>query len=51
MRYLSLVEILVLHEAIIDSTSGARGIRDVAHWSLQSINLALPLTKLSSILT
>ncbi len=29
MRYLSLVEILVLHEAIIASTGGARGIRDV----------------------
>ena len=29
MRYLSLVEILELHEAIIDSTGGARGIRDV----------------------
>ena len=29
MRYLSLVEILELHEAIIASTGGARGIRDV----------------------
>lgn len=29
MRYLSLVEILELHEAIIVSTGGARGIRDV----------------------
>lgn len=29
MRYLSLVEILELHEAIIASNGGARGIRDV----------------------
>lgn len=29
MRYLSLVEILELHEAIIASTGGAGGIRDV----------------------
>ncbi len=29
MRYLSLVEILELHEAIIANTGGARGIRDV----------------------
>jgi death-on-curing protein len=29
MRYLSLVEILELHEAIIASTGGARGIRDL----------------------
>jgi death-on-curing protein len=29
MRYLSLLEILELHEAIIASTGGARGIRDV----------------------
>jgi death-on-curing protein len=29
MRYLSLAEILELHEAIIVSTGGARGIRDV----------------------
>jgi len=29
MHYLSLVEILELHEAIISSTGGARGIRDV----------------------
>ena len=29
MRYLSLVEIFELHEAIIASTGGARGIRDV----------------------
>ena len=29
MRYLSLVEILELHKAIIANTGGARGIRDV----------------------
>ena len=29
MRYLSLVEILELHEAVIANTGGARGIRDV----------------------
>lgn len=29
MRYLSLVEILELHEAIIAGTGGARGVRDI----------------------
>jgi death-on-curing protein len=29
MRYLSLPEILRLHEAVIDSSGGARGIRDI----------------------
>ncbi|MBW2027434.1 MAG: type II toxin-antitoxin system death-on-curing family toxin [Deltaproteobacteria bacterium] len=29
MRYLSLIEILELHEAIISSSGGARGIRDL----------------------
>jgi len=29
MRYLSLVEILELHEAIISSFGGAHGIRDI----------------------
>ncbi len=29
MRYLSLLEILELHEAIISETGGARGIRDI----------------------
>ncbi len=51
MRYLSLVEILELHEAIIANTGGARGIRDVGHWNPQLINLALPSTKLISIQT
>jgi death-on-curing protein len=35
MRYLSLVEILELHEATITSTGGARGIRDVG--ALESV--------------
>ena len=29
MRYLSLIEVLELHEAIIASSGGARGIRDI----------------------
>ena len=29
MRYLSLLEILELHEAVISETGGARGIRDM----------------------
>lgn len=29
MRYLSLPEILELHEAIIESSGGSRGIRDI----------------------
>ena len=34
MRYLSLIEILVLHRAIVDSSGGAPGIRDLG--ALQS---------------
>lgn len=50
MRCLSLFEVLELHEAIIASSGGLRGIRDsIEHLNLQSVNLALLSIKTISI--